>query len=133
MVRMGIWAPRSAMKSNPPVPTIGSRARAQNSRIFGSMAATLRGVNTRERSPRWRSCSGGSSKMIVPGGISMPLLISSSTVPRLETVGPPVDRAALDVVEAAQGVEVVALVVVDGASSRSLAQTGYGSASISKS
>ena len=27
MVRMGIWAPRSAMKSNPPVPTSGSRLR----------------------------------------------------------------------------------------------------------
>ena len=43
MVRMGIWAPRSAMKSNPSVPTIGSRLRAQNSRILGSMAFILRG------------------------------------------------------------------------------------------
>ena len=55
MVRMGIWAPRSRMKSNPPAPTSGSRQRAQNSRTFGSMAFILRGVNTRDSSPRWRS------------------------------------------------------------------------------
>ena len=84
MVRMGIWAPRSAMKSNPPVPTSGSRLRAQNSRTLGSMAFILRGVNTRESRPRWTLCPGGSSKMIDPGGISMPLLISSSSVPLAE-------------------------------------------------
>ena len=48
MVRIGIWAPRSAMKSKPPLPTSGSRVRAQNSRILGSRAFILRGVNTRD-------------------------------------------------------------------------------------
>ena len=84
MVRIGIWAPRSAMKSNPPEPILGSRARAQNSRTFGSISAMRRGVNTRDSSPRCRSCSGGSSKMIEPGGISMSAFSSSSTVPRAE-------------------------------------------------
>ena len=51
-MRMGICAPRSRMKSNPPVPTSGSRLRAQNSRIFGSIAAIFRGVNTRDSRPR---------------------------------------------------------------------------------
>ena len=72
------------MKSKPPAPTRGSRLRAQNSRTLGSMAAILRGVKTRDSRPRWRSWSGGSSKMIEPGGISMPLLISSSTDPLAE-------------------------------------------------
>ena len=84
MVRMGIWAPRSAMKSNPPVPTRGSSDRAQNSRTLGSMAFILRGVNTRDSRPRCRSWFGGSSKMIDPGGISMPLLMISSSVPLAE-------------------------------------------------
>ena len=72
------------MKSNPPVPTSGSRLRAQNSRTFGSIAVIFFGVNTRESRPRWRSWRGGSSKMIEPGGISMSLLMSSSSVPLAE-------------------------------------------------
>ena len=72
------------MKSKPPVPTSGSRLRAQNSRTFGSMAFIFFGVNTRESRPRCRSWPGGSSKMIEPGGISMPLLISSRMVPLAE-------------------------------------------------
>ena len=84
IVRIGIWAPRSAMKSKPPLPTSGSRLRAQNSRTLGSIAAILRGVNTRDSRPRCRSWSGGSSKMIDPGGISMPLLMSSRIVPLAE-------------------------------------------------
>ena len=72
------------MKSNPPAPTSGSRLRAQNSRTFGSIALIFRGVKTRESRPRCKSCPGGSSKMIEPGGISMPLLISSRTVPFAE-------------------------------------------------
>ena len=81
IVSIGICAPRSRTKSNPPVPTSGSRLRAQNSRIWGSMAATRRGVKTRESRLRWTSWSGGSSKMIMPGGISMSLRISSRSVP----------------------------------------------------
>ena len=51
MTRMGICAPKSAMTSKPPDPTRGSRAWAQNSRIFGSSSATRRGVNAREQQP----------------------------------------------------------------------------------
>ena len=72
------------MKSNPPEPTSGSRLRAQNSRTLGSMAFIFLGVNTRDIRPRCRSWPGGSSKMIEPGGISMPLRISSSSVPLAE-------------------------------------------------
>ena len=57
---------------------------AQNSRTFGSIAFILRGVNTRDSRPRCRSWWGGSSKIIDPGGISMPLLISSRMVPLAE-------------------------------------------------
>ncbi len=84
MVRIGIWAPRCVMKSNPSSPTSGSRVMAQNSRTFGSMAPIFRGVNTRDSRPRCRSCSGGSSKMNVPGGISMSALMSSSNEPFAE-------------------------------------------------
>ncbi len=84
MVRMGIWAPMSAMKSKPPWSTRGSRLRAQNSRILGSRALMLRGVNARDSSRRWMLWAGGSSKMIDPGGSSMPLLMISSSVPLLE-------------------------------------------------
>ena len=52
MARMGIWAPRSAMKSKRPEPTSGSRLRAQNSRSLASMAFIFLGVNTRDTSPR---------------------------------------------------------------------------------
>ena len=72
------------MKSNPPLPTRGSRLRAQNSRTFGSIAPILRGVKTRVSRPRWMSCLGGSSKMNVPGGICTSALISSRMVPRAE-------------------------------------------------
>ena len=44
----------------------------------------FRGVKTRDSSRRWMLWAGGSSKMIDPGGSSMPLLISSSRVPLLE-------------------------------------------------
>ena len=51
--------------------------------------------------------------MIEPGGICIPLLIISSTVPLAELYVLPVDEAAFDVFEAAQGIEVVPLVVVE--------------------
>ncbi len=84
MVRMGISTPRSAMKSKPPAPTRGSSVRAAKARTSGSIAARRRGVNTRLRSPRCRSWSGGSSKMNMPGGISIPALMISSTDPSAE-------------------------------------------------
>ena len=81
---IGITAPRSVTKSNLPLPTSGSRACAQYSRILGSSALTLRGVNIRANSLRWMSWIGGSSKITVPGGISMLALISSMIAPRAE-------------------------------------------------
>ena len=72
------------MKSKPPLPTSGSRLRAQNSRTFGSMAFILRGVNTRDSRLRCTSWPGGSSKMMDPGGISMFALMSSRRVPFAE-------------------------------------------------
>ena len=93
MVRMGIWAPRSAMKSKRPAPTRGSRLRAQNSRTLGSSALMLRGVKTRDSRRRCRWWAGGSSKMMEPGGISMPLLMSSSSGALARDVGLPVERA----------------------------------------
>jgi hypothetical protein len=38
-------------------------------------------VKTRDSRLRWMVWSGGSSKMIEPGGISIPLRMTSSTVP----------------------------------------------------
>ena len=111
-----------AMKSKPPEPTSGSRLRAQNSRTLGSMAAILRGVKTRDRRPRWRSWSGGSSKMIEPGRDLHAALDELEDRALGRAVGPPVDQGPLDVVEAAQRVEVVALVVVERRSSRSRLQ-----------
>ena len=81
MVRIGIWAPRSRMKSKRSEPTYGSSVRAQNSRTFGSMSAMRLGVKTRLRSDRCMSCAGGSSNRMLPGGISIPLLMISRTEP----------------------------------------------------
>ena len=72
-----IFTPRRIAELEPKV-------RAQNARTLGSSAAMRRGVNTRESSDRCTSWVGGSSNKIVPGGISMPLLIISSTEPRPE-------------------------------------------------
>ncbi len=84
MTRIGIWAPRSATKSKLPVPTSGSRQRAQNSRIFGSSAFIFFGVNTRDSTPRCTVCSGGSSKMNTPEGIGTFILMISRMPPRAE-------------------------------------------------
>ncbi len=58
-------------------------------------------------------CVGGSSKISVPGGISMLALMSSRMPPRPEMNVSRVLEATLDVLEAADGVEVVPLVVVE--------------------
>ena len=55
MTFIGICAPRSVTKSNWPEPTSGSRHCAQKSRIIGSSAAILRGVNIRDSSLRCTS------------------------------------------------------------------------------
>ena len=82
IVCIGIIAPISAMKSNRPEPTRGSSARTQNSRVSGSMASIRRGVKTLESKRRWRSCIGGSSNRMSPGGTSIPLRMMSIVVPR---------------------------------------------------
>ena len=69
------------MKSNPPVPTSGSRLRAQNSRTLGSMAFMRFGGEHPATAGPVHVCAGGSSKRMMPGGISMSALISSSTEP----------------------------------------------------
>ena len=69
------------MKSKRSAPTRGSRLAAQNSRIFASSSSTRRGVKARESRRRWMVWVGGSSKMMMPGGISMPALISSMIPP----------------------------------------------------
>ena len=50
----------------------------------GSIAAIAFGVKTRDKRPRWTSCSGGSSKRTMPGGNSIPDLMSSRIVPLAE-------------------------------------------------
>ena len=45
---------------------------------------TRRGVNTRDSKARWMSWIGGSSIISVPGGISMPALMTSRIGPRAE-------------------------------------------------
>ena len=69
------------MKSNLPSAMTGSRARAQNRRTCGSISAIRFGVKTRLSRLRCTSCAGGSSNRMMPGGISMPLRMSSSTDP----------------------------------------------------
>ncbi len=112
MTFIGIWAPRSATKSMRPVPTSGSSDWAQNSRICGSSAAILRGVNIRASSLRWMSWIGGSSMMSRPGGMSRLALISSRMMPRAELNVPWSTRPLSTSAEPAQGVEIVLRVVV---------------------
>ena len=70
ITRIGICAPRSATKSNRSVPTSGSRYVARRTR--GSSArgrSSSWGEDPGEQS-RWTLCSGGSSKIKAPCGIS---------------------------------------------------------------
>ncbi len=114
IVRIGIWRAEvgdevEAARRRRAGRGCGRRTRGPSARWRSSCV----GVNTRESRPRCRSWPGGSSKMIEPGGISMSLLISSRSVPLAELYVCQSTSAALDVVEPAQGVEVVALVVVE--------------------
>ena len=84
IVHIGTSAPMSATKSNRRAPASGSRQRTANSRIFGSRAATFRGVNTPDSSLRCVVWVGGSSKITRPGGNSMLALIISRMPPRPE-------------------------------------------------
>ena len=101
------------MKSNRSPPTSGSRLRAQNSRIFGSSSATRLGVKARESRRRWIVWVGGSSKMRIPGGISMfdPDELDDPALPR--DVGLRIEQPTLHVLVPAQRVEVVGVVVVE--------------------
>lgn len=84
ITRIGMIAPKSLMKSIFPVPNRGSSDCAQNSRILGSSALILRGVNIRASSLRCTVWIGGSSKIRAPEGMSMLALISSMIAPRAE-------------------------------------------------
>ena len=101
------------MKSKRPAPTSGSRLRAQNSRILGSRPLMFRGVKTRARR---RRCTWWRGRVLEDDGAGRQL---HAALDQLEhgalarDVGLPVQRAAVDVLEAADGVEVVALVVVE--------------------
>ena len=101
------------MKSNPPVPTRGSRLRAQNSRTLGSMAAILRGVKTRDRRPAVEVVVRRVLEDDRPGRDLHAALDELEDRSLGRAVGAPVDQGPLDVVEAAQREEVVALVVVE--------------------
>ena len=94
MTFIGICAPRSVTKSKRPVPTIGSSAWTQNSRIIGSSALILRGVNMRESSLRCTSWIGGSSKISMPDGMSRLALINSRIAPLAE-LNVPLSTSAL--------------------------------------
>jgi hypothetical protein len=83
ITRIGIIAANSAMMSNPSDPTSGSRQLTQYCRIWSSMAAIRRGVNTRAISPRNMVCSGGSWNIITPGGMSNSVCTSSRMSLRL--------------------------------------------------
>ena len=113
MTRIGICAPMSAMKSKPPAPISGSSERAQNSRIWSSSASIFFGVNTRDMQ---RPVDG------VRGRILEQERARGNLEARLDQLEDPasrravrvaVDEAALDVLVAAHGVEVVRLVVVE--------------------
>ena len=67
------------------------------------------GVKTRESTPRWAVCMGGSSMMKTPlGGMSMSALIDLEDPAAGRAERLVVDEAPLDVVEPAQRIEVVA-------------------------
>ena len=70
ITRIGIMAASSAMMSKPSVPTCGSRQAMQNRRIWSSISAIRRGVNTRDIRPRSMLWTGGSSNIITPLGMS---------------------------------------------------------------
>ena len=112
MTRIGMSAPRSRTKSNPPLPTNGSSARAQNSRMRLSSAATRRGVNTRLIRPRCRSWMGGSSKMNMPRGSRQVGADQFEHRSLAGDEGLPVARAGFDVLEAADRKEVEPFVAV---------------------
>ena len=77
MTRIGIIDASSATMSNPSEPTCGSRQLTQNWRIWSSISAIRRGVNTRLIKPRNMVCTGGSSNIITPLGMSNSELTSS--------------------------------------------------------
>ena len=88
-------------------------AAAQYSRILGSSALILRGVNIRASSLRWMSWIGGSSKISdARRNLHVRTLINSRMAPRAGAEGLVVHQRLVDVGEPADRVEVVLLVVV---------------------
>ena len=113
MALIGISAPRSSTKSNRSAPTSGSRHAAQNARIWSSSSLIRLGVNARDTSARCIVCTGGSSLMNTPGGMTGSALTTSRMSPLAELSRFGVLQRRLDVGEAAQPPEVEALVVVE--------------------
>ncbi len=70
ITRIGIIAASSATMSKPSEPTSGSRQLMQYRRIWSSISAIRRGVNTRAINPRSMLWIGGSSNIITPLGMS---------------------------------------------------------------
>ncbi len=83
ITRIGIIEASSEMMSKPSEPTCGSRQLTQNALIWSSISAIRRGVNTRPISPRNMVCTGGSSNIITPLGMSNSELTSSRMSLRL--------------------------------------------------
>ncbi len=109
------------MKSKPPEPTSGSSVWAQNSRTLGSMAFIFRGVNTRRQQAPVEVVVRRVLEDDRPRRDLHPALDQLEDRALGRAVRAPVDQRALDVVEAAEGVEVVALVVVERAARRASA------------
>ena len=84
MVLIGISAPRSSTKSNRSEPTSGSRQAAQKARTFSSITFIFFGVKARDTRARCTVCSGGSSLMNTPGGITGSALTTSRMSPLAE-------------------------------------------------
>ena len=84
MVFIGSSAPRSRTKSNRSPPASGSRQATQKARTLSSSALIFFGMNARDTSARWMVCSGGSSLMNTPGGITGSALTTSRMSPLAE-------------------------------------------------
>ena len=114
MTRIGICAPKSAMRSKPLPPTSGSRLSAQNSRIFGSSDGDL---PRREHARQQRAVDRVRGRILEDEDPRRHLdagLDDLEDAAAAGDVGVAVDEAALDVVVATERVEVVLLVVVEG-------------------
>ena len=113
ITRMGIWAPRSAMKSKPPAPTRGSRERTQNSRILRLELGHPPGREDPGQQPPVHRVDG---RVLEDEHAGWHLDVRPDQLDDPATAGDErlrVEEALLHVGEAGQRVEVVGLVVVE--------------------